>query len=118
MVKLTNNKSKPVIDSQHSNKAKLTNQALTSDTVISSKVPGNLNEKYSIPGLFIKPSTKDAPKSVEAKLTLSPVEGTFSLTTKVKDEKVTKVKKLKLKMIVQIKRIFSIQLVNIFLALK
>ena len=87
VVKLTNNKAKPVIDSQHSNKAKLTNQALTSDTVISSKVPGNMNEKYSIPGLFIKPSTKEAPKSVEAKLTLSPVEGTFSLTTKVKDEK-------------------------------
>merc|ERR1712020_739830 len=90
VVKLTNNKAKPVIDSQHyqhSNKAKLANQALTSDTVISSKVPGNMNEKYSIPGLFIKPSTKDAPKSVEAKLTLSPVEGTFSLTTKVKDQK-------------------------------
>ena len=86
VVKLTNNKKKPVIDSQHSN-AKLTNQVLTSDTVISSKVPGNMNEKYSIPGLFIKPSTKVAPKSVEAKLTLSPVEGTFSLTTKVKEEK-------------------------------
>ena len=46
-----------------------------------------MNEKYSIPGLFIKPSTKDAPKSVEAKLTLSPVEGKISLTAKVKEEK-------------------------------
>ena len=86
VVKLTNNKKNSVIDSQHS-KAKVTNQVLTSDKVISSKVPGNMNEKYSIPGLFIKPSTKVAPKSVEAKLTLSPVEGTFSLTTKVKEEK-------------------------------
>ena len=55
--------------------------------VISSKVSGQMNEKYSIPGLFIKPSTKEAPKSVEAKLTLSPVEGKISLTAKVKEEK-------------------------------
>ena len=59
----------------------------TSDTIISSKVPGKMNERYQVPGLFIKPSTKEAPKSVEAKLTLSPVEGKISLTTKVKEEK-------------------------------
>jgi len=91
VVKLTGNKSKAVINSEHS---KVTNKVLTSDTeiksTISSKVPTTMQDKYSIPGLFIKPSTKAAPKSVkpvEAKLTLSPVEGTISLTTKVVEEK-------------------------------
>merc|ERR1719228_1991209 len=50
-----------------------------------------MQDKYQIPGLFIKPSTKVAPKRVikpvEAKLTLSPIEGTMSLTTKLVDEK-------------------------------
>eukprot|EP00091_Calanus_sinicus_P024223 TRINITY_DN8570_c0_g1_i1.p1 TRINITY_DN8570_c0_g1~~TRINITY_DN8570_c0_g1_i1.p1 ORF type:complete len:235 (-),score=34.85 TRINITY_DN8570_c0_g1_i1:50-754(-) len=49
-----------------------------------------MQDKYQIPGLFIKPSTKAAPKSVkpvEAKLTLSPVEGTISLSTKLVEEK-------------------------------
>ena len=92
VVKLTGNKNKSVITSskdksEASSNGKLTNKALTSDAVISSKVPGNMNEKYSIPGLFIKPSTKEAPKSVEAKLTLSPVEGKIHLTAKVKEEK-------------------------------
>jgi len=93
VVKLTGNKSKPVINSEHS---KVTNKVLTSDTeikstTISTKVSSSMQDKYQIPGLFIKPSTKVAPKSVvkpvEAKLTLSPVEGTMSLTTKVVDEK-------------------------------
>jgi len=91
VVKLTGNKSKTVIDSEHS---KITNKVLTSDTeitsTISSKVSTAMQDKYSIPGLFIKPSTKAAPKSVkpvEAKLTLSPIEGTISLSTKVVEEK-------------------------------
>lgn len=91
VVKLTGNKSKPVINSEHS---KVTNKVLTSDTeitsTISSKVSSAMQDKYQIPGLFIKPSTKAAPKSVkpvEAKLTLSPVEGTISLSTKLVEEK-------------------------------
>lgn len=92
VVKLTGNKSKPVINSEHS---KVTNKVLTSDTeikstTISTKVSSAMQDKYQIPGLFIKPSTKAAPKSVkpvEAKLTLSPVEGTMSLTTKLVEEK-------------------------------
>jgi len=91
VVKLTGNKSDTVINSEHS---KETNKILTSDTeiksTISSKVSTAMQDKYQIPGLFIKPSTKVAPKSVkpvEAKLTLSPVEGTISLSTKVIEEK-------------------------------
>ena len=73
----------PVIDSEHS-QALAANRALTSQAAISSRVPASMGEKYQIPGLFIKPSVKTAPKSikpVEAKLTLKP-EGTVSLTTK------------------------------------
>lgn len=91
VVKLTGNKSKAVINSEHS---KVTNKVLTSDTeitsTISSKVSSAMQDKYQIPGLFIKPSTKVAPKTVkpvEAKLTLSPVEGTISLSTKLVEEK-------------------------------
>merc|ERR1712106_522923 len=91
VVKLTGNKSKAVINSEHS---KVTNKVLTSDTeiksTISSKVSSAMQDKYQIPGLFIKPSAKVAPKSikpVEAKLTLSPVAGTISLSTKIVEEK-------------------------------
>merc|ERR1712106_130389 len=91
VVKMTGNKSKAVINSEHS---KVTNKVLTSDTeitsTISSKVSSAMQDKYQIPGLFIKPSAKVAPKSikpVEAKLTLSPVEGTISLSTKIVEEK-------------------------------
>lgn len=85
VVKLTPSKTAPptVINSEHS-EALAANRALTSQAAISSKVPAAMGEKYNIPGLFIKPSTKTAPKSiqpVEAKLTLKP-EGTMSLTTK------------------------------------
>ena len=66
-------------------KDKSVNKVLTGGAVISSRVPAGMNDKYNIPGLMIKPSTKEAPKSVEAKLTLSPVEGKISLTTKVND---------------------------------
>ena len=75
------------LDHSKETKDKATNKALTSATVISSKVPAGMNDKYNIPGLMIKPSTKEAPKSVEAKLTLSPVEGKISLTTKVNEGK-------------------------------
>ena len=75
------------LDHSKETKDKATNKALTSVTVISSKVPAGMNDKYNIPGLMIKPSTKEAPKSVEAKLTLSPVEGKISLTTKVNEGK-------------------------------
>ena len=78
-----------VINSEHS-EALATNRALTSHAAISSKVPASMGDKYQIPGLFIKPSVKTAPKSVtkpvEAKLTLKP-EGTMSLTTKVVEDK-------------------------------
>ena len=93
VVKLTKEKIKPVIDNanNHSNAAsKVTNKVLSSEAVISSKVPTTMNDKYSIPGLFIKPSTKTVPasvKPVEARLTLSPVEGTMSLTTKLVADK-------------------------------
>jgi len=85
VVKLTPSKTATptVIKSEHS-EALAANRALTSQAAISSKVPAAMGEKYNIPGLFIKPSTKTAPKSikpVEAKLTLKP-EGTMSLTTK------------------------------------
>ena len=80
---------KSVINSDHS-EALATNRALTSHAAISSKVPASMGDKYQIPGLFIKPSVKTAPKSVtkpvEAKLTLKP-EGTMSLTTKVVEDK-------------------------------
>ena len=80
---------KSVINSEHS-EALATNRALTSHAAISSKVPASMGDKYQIPGLFIKPSVKTAPKSVtkpvEAKLTLKP-EGTMSLTTKVVEDK-------------------------------
>ena len=80
---------KSVINSEHS-EALATNRALTSHAAISSKVPASMGDKYQIPGLFIKPSVKTAPKSVtkpvEAKLTLKP-EGTMSLTTKVIEDK-------------------------------
>ena len=75
------------LDHSKETRDKATNKALTSGTVISSKVPAGMNDKYNIPGLMIKPSTKEAPKSVEAKLTLSPVEGKISLTTKVNEGK-------------------------------
>ena len=89
VVKMKVEKPKSVINSEHS-EALATNRALTSHAAISSKVPSSMGDKYQIPGLFIKPSVKTAPKSVtkpvEAKLTLKP-EGTMSLTTKVVEDK-------------------------------
>ena len=110
VVKLGNNKNKSVIEPVHSKstlgRSSYTNTS-TSDTtasteaastvavssaaaaavssVISSRVPASLQDRYQIPGLFIKPSTKTQPTSVKPVASKSGVNLPVSKTAPTKE---------------------------------
>ena len=59
--------------------------AATVSSAISSRVPASMQERYQIPGLFIKPSTKTQPKSVKPVASKSEVSLPVSKTAPTKE---------------------------------